>query len=98
MSGLEYAKDVALLKDRRSERMEYVQRQIQRHFVGPDFYRRTPSVSGTGFGNAWWRIPLPPTLVIRYDKLRQLEEYIHQTKMSLSKKKGASAWRTCTRR
>ena len=85
MGGLEYAKGVALLKGRRSERMEYVQRKIQYHFVGPDSYWRTPSVSGTCFGNAWW-IPFPPTLVIRYDsgelavlnELHQLEEYIHQ--------------------
>ena len=85
MGGLEYAKGVALHKGRHSDRMKYVQEKIQRHFIGPDSYWRTPSVSGTCFGNAWW-IPFPPTLVIHYDsgelvvlnKLHQLEEYIHQ--------------------
>ncbi|KAF8521485.1 hypothetical protein JB92DRAFT_3082021 [Gautieria morchelliformis] len=88
MGGLEYAKGVALHHGRHSERMNHVLAKIQRHFIGPDSYWRTPSRCETHsscFGNAWW-IPFPPTLVMRYDsgdlvvlnKVHHLEEYVNQ--------------------
>lgn len=48
-------------------RLWHLAEQIQRHFVGPDSYWKSPSEhpppgSTRFFGNAWW-IPFPPTLV-----------------------------------
>ncbi|KAJ6621702.1 hypothetical protein B0H10DRAFT_1789676 [Mycena sp. CBHHK59/15] len=88
IGSLSYSKAVALVSGPDYEWFKYLEGEIQRHFVGPDCYWRSPSQPDgvtSAFGSAWW-IPFPPTLVIRYDDgplavlqdVAEMEAYIGQ--------------------
>jgi hypothetical protein len=62
-----YSKAIETSHGRNSAHLLRLMEQIQRKFVGPDCYWRTPSRqlspgSTRFFGNGWW-LPFPPTLV-----------------------------------
>ncbi|KAK0506489.1 hypothetical protein EDD18DRAFT_1455799 [Armillaria luteobubalina] len=92
IGSLKYNKASALLSGPDYEWFRKLESQIQKHFIGPDCYWKSPSETkpelvgcANFFGNAWW-IPFPPTLVLRYDsgtyavlqEVADLEAYISQ--------------------
>ncbi|KAJ2920362.1 hypothetical protein MD484_g194, partial [Candolleomyces efflorescens] len=91
VGDMSYQKAVSLLHGPDYSWYQYLEKEIQKHYVGPDSYWRKPgeeegmSVCKSHFGNSWW-IPFPPTLVIRYDEgplavlrdISDLETYIAQ--------------------
>lgn len=90
VGSLAYNKGLALTCGPDHEWFQYLQKEIQQHYVGPDCYWQAPGESPFSdvskfFGNAWW-IPFPPTVVLRYDdgplavlrSVGELEEYVRQ--------------------
>lgn len=66
VGGDAYSTGVALRYGIHRQRFKALEKQIEKHHVGPDAFWRPPGKSVKGcshyFGNAWW-IPFPPTLV-----------------------------------
>ncbi|KAG7450562.1 uncharacterized protein BT62DRAFT_884109 [Guyanagaster necrorhizus] len=95
IGSLKYNKASALLSGPDYEWFRKLESQIQKYFIGPDCYWKSPSETkpesvgcANFFGNAWW-IPFPPTLVLRYDsgsyavlqEVADLEAYISQNSL-----------------
>ena len=65
-----YTHGVVMLSGAKAEYFEQLLETIQRHYVGPDCYWKSPNEPAVPlcrryFGNAWF-IPFPPTVVCPY--------------------------------